>query len=45
VICRTPANLDPTLMREPRAVNGVPRIDKEGGARRRKAVPSLLGLK
>lgn len=45
VICRIPAKLDPTLMREPRVIQGVPRVDKgKGEVRRRKAVPSMLGL-
>ncbi|KAI9734756.1 MAG: hypothetical protein M1818_006743 [Claussenomyces sp. TS43310] len=44
VICRIPASLDPNLMREPRVINGVPRIEKGEVPRRRKAVPSMLGL-
>lgn len=43
VICRIPAKLDPTLMREPTMVQGVPRIEKRGGRMGRKAVPSMLG--
>lgn len=39
---RTPAKLDVTLMKEPRAISGVPRA---GQARtQRKPVPSMLGL-
>jgi hypothetical protein len=42
VICRIPAKLDPALMREPRVISGVPRVEKTGRVGR-KAVPSLLG--
>ena len=42
VICRIPAKLDPALMREPRVISGVPRVEKTGKVGR-KAVPSLLG--
>lgn len=42
VSSRTPAKLDITLMKEPRAISGVPRV---GQARtQRKPVPSMLGL-
>jgi len=41
VICRIPAKLDQTLMREPRVISGVPRMEKNKVGR--KAVPSLLG--
>ena len=42
VITRKPARLDPTLMKEPRALQGVPRIDTVN-ARSRKPIPSMLG--
>ncbi|KAG8527974.1 uncharacterized protein KY384_006890 [Bacidia gigantensis] len=41
-ITRTPAKLDPTLMKEPRALQGVPRINTVN-ARSRKPIPSMLG--
>lgn len=45
VICRVPAKLDPTLMKEPRVVLGQPRVEQgRDGVRRRKAVPSMLGV-
>lgn len=44
VICRIPAKLDPSLMREPRVVSGMPRVEKGTGKVGRKAVPSLLGV-
>ena len=43
VVSRIPAQLDVALMREPRAIGGVPRIDAPGKRLGRKAVPSLLG--
>ena len=43
VVSRIPAQLDVTLMKEPRAIGGVPRIDAPGKRVGRKAVPSLLG--
>ena len=43
VISRTPAQLDVNLMKEPRTIQGVPRIDVPGKRVGRKAVPSLLG--
>ncbi|KAK4455017.1 DENN domain-containing protein 5B [Podospora aff. communis PSN243] len=44
VITRVPTKLDPSLMREPRAIQGVPRLDP-GRVRgvTRKQVPSMLG--
>ena len=43
VVSRMPAQLDPTLMKEPRALQGVPRTEAGKGKRiGRKAVPSLL---
>jgi hypothetical protein len=42
VISRIPAKLDPTLMKEPRVIQGVPRIPM--GKARRKPIPSMLGL-
>lgn len=44
VVSRIPAQLDATLMREPRAIGGVPRIDAPGKKVGRKAVPSMLGM-
>lgn len=44
VVSRIPAKLDPTLMREPRVIQGVPRIEKGGGRAKRKPIPSMLGL-
>ncbi|KAI1000313.1 hypothetical protein K3495_g7882 [Podosphaera aphanis] len=43
VVSRIPAHLDVMLMREPRVIQGVPRIDVGGKRVGRKAVPSLLG--
>lgn len=40
---RIPAQLDVGLMREPRVIQGVPRMDMPGKRVGRKAVPSLLG--
>ena len=42
VVSRIPAQLDATLMREPRVIQGVPRMDMPGKRVGRKAVPSLL---
>lgn len=43
VVSRIPAQLDPTLMKEPRALQGVPRSEAGKGKRiGRKAVPSLM---
>lgn len=41
VISRIPAKLDPTLMKEPRVIQGVPRIPMAKA--RRKPIPSMLG--
>jgi len=43
VVSRIPAQLDVSLMREPRVIQGVPRMDMPGKRVGRKAVPSLLG--
>ncbi|KAI6248573.1 hypothetical protein HI914_03532 [Erysiphe necator] len=45
VVSRIPAQLDNALMREPRVIQGVPRIDQCGKGKKvgRKAVPSMLG--
>ncbi|TVY93122.1 DENN domain-containing protein [Lachnellula willkommii] len=43
ITTRIPAQLDVTLMREPRVIQGVPRMDVPGKRVGRKAVPSLLG--
>ncbi|KAF1987997.1 DENN-domain-containing protein [Aulographum hederae CBS 113979] len=43
VTSRIPAKLDPALMKEPRAIQGVPRIPVTKA--RRKPIPSLLGSK
>ncbi|KAI9706298.1 MAG: hypothetical protein M1820_004873 [Bogoriella megaspora] len=42
IVSRTPAKLDPTLIKEPRVIQGVPRMRQQGA--RRKPIPSLLGL-
>lgn len=42
VVSRIPAQLDVSLMKEPRTIQGVPRIDVPGKRVGRKAVPSLL---
>jgi hypothetical protein len=42
VISRVPAKLDPTLMKEPRVIQGVQRV-REAKAKR-KPIPSVLGL-
>ncbi|MCJ1476631.1 hypothetical protein MMC13_005299 [Lambiella insularis] len=42
IITRIPAKLDPSLMKEPRVIQGVPRINNANG--RRKPIPSMLGL-
>ncbi|PVI07764.1 DENN-domain-containing protein [Periconia macrospinosa] len=41
VITRVPAKLDPTLMKEPRVIQGVPRMP--AAKARRKPIPSMLG--
>ncbi|KAL8874260.1 MAG: hypothetical protein Q9174_000380 [Haloplaca sp. 1 TL-2023] len=41
IVTRTPAKLDPTLSKEPRAIQGVPRISTVNA--RRKPIPSMLG--
>jgi len=41
IVSRTPAKLDPALMREPRVFQGVPRINNTKA--RRKPIPSILG--
>lgn len=44
VITRVPAKLDPSLMKEPRAIQGVPRPEQRGTRGLvRKQVPTLLG--
>lgn len=44
IITRTPARLDRALMREPRAIQGVPRLEQRGSrVVARKQVPSMLG--
>ncbi|KAE9377758.1 DENN-domain-containing protein [Stipitochalara longipes BDJ] len=43
VVSRIPAQLDVSLMKEPRTIGGVPRVDMPGKRVGRKAVPSLLG--
>lgn len=46
VISRTPAKLDPTLMKEPRVIQGAPRIEKGGNwTTRRKPVISMMETK
>ena len=41
-VTRTPAKLDSTFMKEPRSLQGVPRINTVS-ARHRKPIPSMLG--
>lgn len=43
VVSRIPARLDTSFMKEPRTIQGVPRIDMPGKRVGRKAVPSMLG--
>ena len=43
VVTRIPAKLDPTLMKEPRAVQGAPRIPANARTRR-KPIPSMLAM-
>lgn len=44
IISRTPARLDRALMREPRAIQGVPRMEQRGvRGLLRKQVPSMVG--
>ncbi|POR38122.1 DENN domain-containing protein [Tolypocladium paradoxum] len=44
VVTRVPSRLDRTLMREPRAIQGVPRMEQRGARGLvRKQVPSMLG--
>ncbi|KAL8829335.1 MAG: hypothetical protein Q9170_006219 [Blastenia crenularia] len=41
IVTRTPAKLSPTLLKEPRVIQGVPRINTVHA--RRKPIPSMLG--
>ncbi|KAK3343802.1 AEX-3 domain-containing protein [Lasiosphaeria hispida] len=43
VITRVPVKLDPSLMKEPRAIQGVPRPEQNRVRMHRKQVPSMLG--
>ncbi|KAF9877783.1 DENN domain-containing protein [Colletotrichum karsti] len=43
VVTRIPTKLDPALMREPRAIQGVPRPEQRRGGLLRKQVPSMVG--
>lgn len=44
IITRVPARLDKSLMREPRAIQGAPRVDARGPrGLTRKQVPSMIG--
>lgn len=43
VVTRIPTKLDPALMREPRAIQGVPRPEQRRGGLLRKMVPSMVG--
>lgn len=45
VVKRIPARLDPSLMKEPRSVQGVPRVEKPGKRVGRKALPLVGGRK
>ncbi|KAI1210614.1 DENN-domain-containing protein [Annulohypoxylon truncatum] len=42
VTTRTPARLDPSLMKEPRAIQGVPRAEQRRRGVMRKQVPSMM---
>ncbi|KAI0425604.1 dDENN domain-containing protein [Xylaria sp. FL1042] len=44
VITRIPAKLDPALMKEPRAIQGVPRPEQRKKGVLRKQVPSMMGI-
>ncbi|RYP19849.1 hypothetical protein DL765_003103 [Monosporascus sp. GIB2] len=44
VTTRMPARLDPSLMKEPRAIQGVPRPEQRKRGVMRKQVPSMMGL-
>lgn len=44
VTTRIPAKLDPTLMKEPRAIQGVPRPEQRKRGVMRKQVPSMMGF-
>jgi hypothetical protein len=44
IITRTPARLDKSLMRDPRAIQGVPREQRGRKGLTRKQVPSMLGM-
>ncbi|KAI1111241.1 dDENN domain-containing protein [Nemania sp. NC0429] len=44
VITRIPAKLDPSLMKEPRAIQGVPRPEQRMKGVLRKQVPSMMGI-
>ncbi|KAH7061343.1 AEX-3 domain-containing protein [Macrophomina phaseolina] len=41
VVSRQPAKLDPTLMKEPRVIQGVPRVPQQKA--KRKPIPSMMG--
>lgn len=45
VVTRVPLRLDPALMKEPRAIQGVPRPSEQGKAKKlvRKQVASMMG--
>ncbi|KAL1639766.1 hypothetical protein SLS58_007664 [Diplodia intermedia] len=43
VVSRQPAKLDPTLMKEPRVIQGVPRVPQQKA--KRKPIPSMIGGK
>lgn len=43
VVTRIPARLDPSLMKEPRAIQGVPRPEQRRRGVLRKQVPSMMG--
>ncbi|KAI1426356.1 dDENN domain-containing protein [Xylaria sp. FL1777] len=44
VVTRIPARLDPTLMKEPRSIQGVPRPEQRKKGVLRKQVPSMMGI-
>ncbi|RWA08584.1 hypothetical protein EKO27_g6508 [Xylaria grammica] len=44
VVTRIPARLDPSLMKEPRSIQGVPRPEQRKRGVLRKQVPSMMGI-
>lgn len=42
IVTRAPAKLDTSLMKEPRMINGAPRVSKTANNARRKPLPNLM---